>query len=91
MVEILIICLIGAIAGWIACAIIQLETGSIFLDILLGIVGGYLGYRIFGGNINISGNFWVDRVILSSAGAVVVALVIKLLKIIFRQGGRATF
>ena len=46
MQEILIICLIGAIAGWIAGALIDFDSGSILLDILIGIIGGFIGYSL---------------------------------------------
>ena len=88
MEEILIICLIGAIAGWIAGAIINFESGSILLDILIGIVGGYIGYRLFGSSLNITHNIWVNAVITATAGATILGLVIKLLRMAF--GARHT-
>ena len=78
MQEILIICLIGAIAGWIAGAIVDSESGSFLLDILIGIIGGYIGYRLFGGKLNITDNIWINKVITATAGATILALIIKL-------------
>lgn len=80
MQEILIICLIGGIAGWIAGAIVNSDSGSLLLDILIGIVGGYLGYRLFGHKLNITGNIWVNQVITATAGATILALIIKLFR-----------
>ena len=80
MQEILIICLIGAIAGWIAGALIDFESGSILLDIVIGIVGGYIGYRLFGSALNITGNHWVNWVITATAGAAILGLIIKLIR-----------
>lgn len=84
--DILIICLIGAIAGWLACYLLNVDTGSLLVDILIGIVGGYLGYRLFGNNLNITGNIWVNRVITATAGAAVIALVVKFVKLIMSPG-----
>lgn len=84
MTEILIICLVGAIAGWLAGAIVNSDSGSFLLDILIGIVGGYIGYRLFGTKLNITDNHWVNYVITATAGATILALIIKLI----RRGGR---
>ena len=84
MVEILIICLIGAIAGWIASAIVNAGNGSLLIDILIGIIGGFIGYKLFGSQLNITTNIWVNYVITASAGATILALAIKLLRTAFR-------
>lgn len=85
MQEILIICLIGAIAGWIAGALIDFESGSFFLDILIGIIGGYIGYRLFGTKLNITGNIWINKVITATSGAILLGLAIKLVRGAFRS------
>ena len=85
MQEILIICLIGAIAGWIAGAIIDFDSESIFLDILIGIIGGYIGYKLFGTKLDITGNIWVNKVITATSGAIILGLVIKLIKKVTRS------
>jgi len=87
MQEILIICLIGAIAGWIAGAIVDSDIGSFLLDILIGIVGGYIGYRLFGSRLNITDNLWVNKVITATAGATILALIIKLARRAVRARG----
>ena len=86
--EILIICVIGAIAGWIAGALLNVENDSILVDILIGIVGGYLGYRLFGSKLNITTNIWVNYVITATAGAAIICLALKLVRMAFR-GARA--
>jgi uncharacterized membrane protein YeaQ/YmgE (transglycosylase-associated protein family) len=85
MQEILIICLIGAIAGWIAGALIDFDSGSILLDILIGIVGGFIGYSLFGAKLYITGNIWVNKVITATAGAVILGLIIKLVRRVVRS------
>jgi len=85
MQEILIICLIGAIAGWIAGAIIDFDSGSFLLDILIGIIGGYIGYRLFGTKLDITGNIWVNKVITATSGAIILGLAIKLIKTVTRS------
>jgi len=80
MQEILIICLIGAIAGWIAGALVGSDSDSFLLDILIGIVGGYIGYKLFGNRLSITSNLWVNKVITATAGATILALIIKLVR-----------
>ncbi len=80
MQEILIMCLIGAIAGSIAGALVRSENDSLLVDIIIGIVGGFIGYKLFGSKLNISGNYWVNRVITATVGAVLLSLIIKLLR-----------
>ncbi len=80
MKEILIICLIGAIAGWIAGAIVNYDSPGILIDILIGIVGGYIGYRLFGTKLNITDNVWINDIITSTAGATLLAVIIKVIR-----------
>ncbi len=80
MTEILIICLIGAIAGWIAGAIVNSDSNSLLLDIVIGIVGGFIGYKLFGTKLDITGNIWINKILTATAGAVILALIIKLLR-----------
>lgn len=80
MPEILIICIIGAIAGWLAGMVVNLETGSILLDIVIGIIGGYIGYKLFGGKLNITDSRWINLVLTSTAGAAILCLGIKLVR-----------
>jgi len=80
MQEILIICFIGAVAGWIAGALVNSDSGSFLLDILIGIVGGYIGYRLFGNKLSFTGNIWINKIITATAGATILALIIKLIR-----------
>ena len=80
MYEILIICVIGAIAGWLAGVIVNSESDSMLLDIVIGIIGGYIGYRLFGNKLNITSNIWINKIITATAGAAILALGIKLVR-----------
>lgn len=79
--EWLIIVIIGAIAGWLAGMIVDSDGGGLLLDILLGIVGGYIAVNyIFHGVLNLTGSHYVDLTITATIGAAVLALVIKLIR-----------
>jgi len=84
MPHILIILLIGAIAGWIAGALVNSESNSFLLDILIGIIGGWLGYRLFGHRLSITDSRFINEVITATAGAAILALGLKLIRGIFR-------
>ena len=79
MIEILIICLIGAIAGSIAGAIVKTDTDGLLIDIVIGIVGGFIGYKLFGHRLHITGNVWVNKTLTATVGAILLSLIIKLI------------
>lgn len=80
MPEILIIIIIGAIAGWLAGTIVASDSNSLLLDIIIGIVGGFIGYKLFGNMLNLTTNHYINLTITSTAGAVILALIIKLIR-----------
>ena len=80
MPHLLVIIIVGAIAGWLAGMIVDSDSHSLLLDIIIGIVGGYIGYRLFGGMLSFTGYHYIDLTITSTAGAVILALIIKLIR-----------
>jgi uncharacterized membrane protein YeaQ/YmgE (transglycosylase-associated protein family) len=80
MPEILVIIIIGAIAGWLAGMIVNSDSSSLLLDIVIGIVGGYIGQKLFHNMLNITGNHWINLILTATAGGVILALAIKLIR-----------
>ena len=81
MPEIVIIIIIGAIAGWLAGTIVDSDSHSFLLDVVLGIIGGYVAFRwIFHGIWHLTGYHYVDLTITSTVGAVILALIVKLIR-----------
>ncbi len=77
----LIIVIISAIAGWLAGQIVDSDGGGILLDIVLGIVGGYIAINyIFHGVLGLTGYHYVDLTITATIGAAVLALIVKLIR-----------
>jgi uncharacterized membrane protein YeaQ/YmgE (transglycosylase-associated protein family) len=77
----LIVLIISAIAGWLAGMIVDSDGGGLLLDIILGIVGGYIAVNyIFHGVLRLSGIHLVDLTITATIGAAVLALIIKLIR-----------
>lgn len=66
----LISVLLGAIAGWLASKIMKSKSGGILLNIILGILGGFVGNWVFDFlNVSVDGS-WVGRIITATVGAI---------------------
>lgn len=65
--KILTTLLIGAIAGWLAGKIMGCR-GSLFRNILLGLVGSVVGGAV-AGLLNIYAGSWIGSILISAAGA----------------------
>ncbi len=80
--NILVMLLIGAVAGWLA-GIIMNSKGSLLRNIILGIVGGFVGGWIFSllnTSIALSlGPINVGTIIVSAIGACILIFVGKIL------------
>jgi len=87
LVQILLFLLFGAVIGWVA-GLIMKSQGSLLMNIILGIVGAFvggfvaslLGFGSFGGAFT----FDIVNIIISIAGACLVIFVARLLS----KGGK---
>lgn len=75
--NILLWIILGAIAGWVASLIVKSNQG-ILLDIVVGIVGAFLGGFIFQtfGASGVTG-FNIYSILVAIVGAVVLLLIVK--------------
>ncbi|GAB3746889.1 GlsB/YeaQ/YmgE family stress response membrane protein [Spirosoma pomorum] len=73
--SILITILVGAIAGWLADLVFKRFSFSLLVEILLGIAGGFVGGWIFG-----AGGSFLDSVLTSFVGAVIILGIAALIK-----------
>ncbi len=75
--NILLWIILGAIAGWIASLIVKSNQG-ILLDIVVGIVGAFIGGFIFQtfGASGVTG-FNIYSILVAIVGAVVLLLIVK--------------
>jgi len=77
--KILIWCVIGLIAGWLASFLVG--GGGLVRYMLTGLIGAVVGgflFRAVGIKVNL-GNKWVNEVVVAAAGAVVVVLIARVL------------
>ncbi|MBD1545760.1 GlsB/YeaQ/YmgE family stress response membrane protein [Roseibium aggregatum] len=77
--NILIWCVIGLVAGWLASFIVG--GGGLVRYLLTGLVGAFVGgflVKATGININL-GNAWVNEIVVAAIGAIVVVLIARVL------------
>ncbi len=78
--SLLIALVIGAIAGWIAGAVVKGGGFGLVGDIVLGIVGALLAGWIFP-TLGISlGGGWLGAIISAAIGAIIILVLIKIVK-----------
>jgi uncharacterized membrane protein YeaQ/YmgE (transglycosylase-associated protein family) len=81
----LVILLVGLIAGWLAGKIVQGTGFGLIGDIVIGIVGAFLASWLFPKlGIHIAAGSLVREILYANVGAVILLLVIRLV----RGGGR---
>ena len=75
--EIIILILVGAVAGWVASKVMRVESSPL-INILLGVAGGMLGGYLFGLiNVSLLSGILGD-ILVSFIGAVILVLMYKL-------------
>lgn len=78
--SIIIILILGALAGWLAGMVFQGGGLGLLGNIVVGIVGGFIGYWLMpklGVNIK-TGTDWLDYVLTAAIGAIVLLALINL-------------
>lgn len=78
--SLIVILLLGAIAGWLAGLVFQGGGLGLIGNIIVGIVGGFIGYWLLpklGVNIS-TGTSWLNYVLTAAIGAIVLLVLINL-------------
>jgi len=71
---------IGGIIGWVASMIMRTDAQQgIFLNVIVGIVGAFIGGLLFGRNIN-GYDFSIPSLLAALAGAVVLLGIVNLIR-----------
>jgi uncharacterized membrane protein YeaQ/YmgE (transglycosylase-associated protein family) len=79
--SLLVILLVGLIAGWLAGKIVFGTGLGIIGDIIVGVIGAYIGRWLFQHfHIAIGANHWIDDILTATVGAIVLLLVVKLIR-----------
>lgn len=76
--EIIITLLIGAVAGWLGSLIYKGSGLGLLGNVIVGILGGVVGYWLMG-KLNISlGNSWLSIILTSAIGAIIILFLFNL-------------
>ncbi len=78
--ELLIVLAIGAVAGWLAGVIMKGGGFGLIVDIIIGIIGAFIGGWIFAQlGVTMSSSI-INAIITSTVGAVALIAVIRIIK-----------
>lgn len=79
--SIIIVLVLGAVAGWLAGLVFQGGGLGLIGNIIVGIVGGFIGYWLLpklGVHIN-TGTAWLNYVLTAAIGAIVLLAIINII------------
>ena len=77
--EIIVTLLIGAAAGWLGSKIYQGSGLGVLGNIIVGIVGSFVGYWLLG-KLGISlGSGWIGAILTGAIGAIIVLAILNLI------------
>ncbi len=71
--------IIGAIAGWLAGTLVKGRGFGIIVDIIVGIVGAFIGSWVFG-LLGLTAWGLLGQLCMASVGAVILLVIIKAIK-----------
>jgi uncharacterized membrane protein YeaQ/YmgE (transglycosylase-associated protein family) len=71
---------VGGVVGWLASMVMRTDgQQGIFLNIVVGIVGAFIGSLLFGGSIN-SGVITPTTFVISLLGAIILLAIVNLVR-----------
>jgi uncharacterized membrane protein YeaQ/YmgE (transglycosylase-associated protein family) len=79
--SIIVILVVGLVSGWLASKIVQGAGLGLIGDIIVGVIGAFIGRWLFNYfHIRVGVNFWIDAILTATAGAIVLLLVVRLIR-----------
>jgi uncharacterized membrane protein YeaQ/YmgE (transglycosylase-associated protein family) len=84
--SLLVILVVGIIAGWLAGLVVRGAGFGIIGDLVIGIVGAFIGRWLLLTQLHINlGGGWIAAIVSAAIGAIVLLIVIKLIRGIFSR------
>jgi uncharacterized membrane protein YeaQ/YmgE (transglycosylase-associated protein family) len=81
MNSLIVVLVVGLVAGWLGSKIVQGTGLGLIGDIIVGVIGAFIGRWLFNYfHFRIGVNFWVDAILTATVGAVVLLVVIRLIR-----------
>ncbi len=79
--SLIVILIVGLVAGWLAGKIVRGGGFGLIGDVIVGVIGAFIGRWLFGVlGISIGINFWVDAILTATIGAVILLLLLRLVR-----------
>ena len=79
--SLIVVLIVGLVAGWLAAKVVQGSGLGLIGDIVVGVIGAFIGRWLFEHfHVRIGVNFWVDAILTATVGAVVLLVVIRLIR-----------
>jgi uncharacterized membrane protein YeaQ/YmgE (transglycosylase-associated protein family) len=79
--SLIVILVVGLVAGWLAGQIMRGAGYGIIGDIIIGIIGAFIGTWLWGQlHLPTIGNFWINAIVISTIGALVLLLILRLIR-----------
>jgi uncharacterized membrane protein YeaQ/YmgE (transglycosylase-associated protein family) len=79
--SLIVILVVGLVAGWLAGQIMRGAGYGLIGDIVIGIIGAFIGSWLWGElHLPTIGNFWINAIVISTAGAIVLLLILRLIR-----------
>jgi uncharacterized membrane protein YeaQ/YmgE (transglycosylase-associated protein family) len=79
--SLVVILIVGLVAGWLAGKIVRGGGFGLIGDLVVGIIGAFIGRWLFTQlRVSIGINFWVDAIITATVGAVILLFALRLIR-----------
>ena len=79
--SLLVILFVGLVAGWLAGLLVRGTGFGLIGDLVIGIIGAFIGSWLWGQlHLPTIGNFWINAIVISTAGAIVLLLILRLIR-----------
>jgi uncharacterized membrane protein YeaQ/YmgE (transglycosylase-associated protein family) len=79
--SLIVILIVGLIAGWLAGKIMKGSGFGIIGDIIVGVIGAFIGSWLWGVlHLPVIANFWVSAIVIATVGAVVLLFILSLIR-----------
>jgi uncharacterized membrane protein YeaQ/YmgE (transglycosylase-associated protein family) len=79
--SLIVILVVGLIAGWLAGKIMKGSGFGIIGDLIVGIIGAFIGAWLWGVlHLPVIANFWINAIVTATVGAVILLFILRLIK-----------
>jgi uncharacterized membrane protein YeaQ/YmgE (transglycosylase-associated protein family) len=79
--SLIVILIVGLIAGWLAGKIMKGSGFGIIGDIIVGVIGAFIGAWLWGVlHLPLIANFWISAIVTATVGAVVLLFILRLIR-----------